>query len=110
MRLHLAALLCLFCSHWAEAVVTYEAVVVKQLPHSRQDFTQGLEIHDGKLYQSTGGGNSEDDVVTTTQIGEIDFEILGCNDAIATVILDGSDPVMYTAAQLTRPFPCEDSE
>lgn len=60
------------------------------------------------LYQSTGGGNSEDDVVTTTQIGEIDFEILGCNDAIATVILDGSDPVMYTAAQLTRPFPCED--
>jgi glutamine cyclotransferase len=60
MRLHLAALLCLFCSHWAEAVVTYEAVVVKQLPHSRQDFTQGLEIHDGKLYQSTGGyGSSE---------------------------------------------------
>jgi hypothetical protein len=62
------------------------------------------------LYLSTGGGNSEDDVVTTTQVGEIDFEILGCNDAIATVTLDGSDPVMYTASQLTRPFPCEDSE
>lgn len=62
------------------------------------------------LYQSMGGGNSEDDVVDTMKIGEIDFEILGCNDAMATVRLDGADPAMYTAKQLTRPFPCEDSE
>ena len=62
------------------------------------------------LYTSSGGGNSEEDVVDTVRVGEIDFEILGCNDATATVRLDGSDPMMYTASQLTRPFPCVDSE
>ena len=60
------------------------------------------------LYSSTGGGPNEDDVVETTQVGEIEFEILGCNDAMATVTLDGQAPVMYTAKQLTRPFPCTD--
>jgi len=62
------------------------------------------------LYTSTGGGPNEDDVVETTQVGEIEFEILGCDDAMATVTLDGGDPVMYTAKQLTRPFPCTDAE
>lgn len=62
------------------------------------------------LYTSSGGGNSEDDVVTTTKIGEIDFEILGCEDAMAVVRLDGADPVMYTARQLTRSFPCDDTQ
>ena len=62
------------------------------------------------LYSSSGGGNSEDDVVDTVRVGQIDFEILSCDDAIATVTLDGSDPVMYTAKNLTRPFPCVDSE
>ena len=62
------------------------------------------------LYTSSGGGNSEDDVVETVRIGEIDFEILGCNDATATVRVDGSEPMNYTASQLTRPFPCVDSE
>ena len=60
------------------------------------------------LYASTGGGSSEGDVVTSVKIGEIDFEILGCNDAMATVVLDGGSPVMYTAKQLTRAFPCTD--
>lgn len=60
------------------------------------------------LYTSTGGGPNEDDVVETTQVGEIEFEILGCNDALATVTLDGQEPVVYTASQLTRPFPCTD--
>lgn len=60
------------------------------------------------LYQPTGGGPAEDDDVTITRIGEIDFEILGCNDAMATVRLDGEAPQMYTAKQLTRPFPCVD--
>ncbi len=60
------------------------------------------------LYTSSGGGSSEDDVVETTRVGEIEFEILGCNDAMATVTLTGGDPVMYTAKQLTRPFPCTD--
>ena len=49
-------------------------------------------------------------MVITTRVGEIDFEILGCNDAMATVRLDGSDPALYTARQLTRPFPCTDAE
>jgi len=62
------------------------------------------------LYTSTDGGSSEGDEVVTTKVGEIDFEILGCNDANATVTLDGADPVMYTAKQLTRPFPCTDAE
>lgn len=62
------------------------------------------------LYTSTDGGSSEGDEVVTTKVGEIDFEILGCNDAMATVTLDGADPVMYTAKQLTRPFPCTDAE
>lgn len=60
------------------------------------------------LYLSTGGGPNEEDVVEHTKIGEIDFEILGCNDAMATVRLDGSAAAMYTAKQLTRPFPCSD--
>lgn len=60
------------------------------------------------LYTSEGGGPNEDDEVMTTMVGEIDFEILGCNDAMATVRIDGSDAVMYTAKQLTRPFPCTD--
>jgi len=60
------------------------------------------------LYASTGGGPAENNEVETAQVGEIDFEILGCNDAMATVTLDGEAPVMYTARQLTRPFPCTD--
>ena len=62
------------------------------------------------LYTHMGGGPDEDDMVMTTKVGEIDFEILGCNDAMATVRLDSADPVMYTAKQLTRPFPCVDAE
>ncbi len=61
------------------------------------------------LYTSTGGGPNEDDVVTTTKVGEIDLEILSCNDAEATVRLEGADPVTYTASQLSRPFPCVDT-
>ena len=60
------------------------------------------------LYSHFGGGPNEDDMVETQQVGEIDFEILGCNDAMATVRLDGAEPAMYTAKQLTRPFPCSD--
>jgi len=60
------------------------------------------------LYLSTGGGPNEDDVVELMQVGEIEFEIQSCNDAVATVTLDGEEPVEYTARQLTRPFPCTD--
>jgi len=56
------------------------------------------------LYLSTGGGPSEDDVVESTKVGEIDFEFMGCLDAMATVRLDGEMPAMYTAANLTGAF------
>lgn len=62
------------------------------------------------LYTHAGGGPNEGDMVTTTKVGEIDFEILNCNEATATVRLDGSDPAAYNARQLTRPFPCVDAE
>lgn len=62
------------------------------------------------LYASSGGGPGENDHVETVKVGEIDFEILGCNDATASVRLDSADPVMYTARQLTRPFPCVDPQ
>ena len=61
------------------------------------------------LYLSTGGGPDESDVVTTTKVGEIDFEILGCDDATAVVRMPEMEPAMYTAKQLTRPFPCTDA-
>lgn len=60
------------------------------------------------LFLHTGGGPSEDAVLETEKIGEIDFEILGCDDATATVRLDGAEPQLFTAKQLTRPFPCTD--
>ena len=62
------------------------------------------------LYLNTGGGNGEMDEVLTEKIGEIDFEILGCNDSLATVRLDGEEPAEYSASQLTRPFPFVDAQ
>lgn len=34
--------------------VKYEFSVIRQLPHSTEHFTQGLEIHNGFLYEGTG--------------------------------------------------------
>lgn len=59
------------------------------------------------LYLSTGGGPSEDDVVTTEKVGEIDFDFDSCFEGMATVRLDGAAPAMYTAANLTAAF-CND--
>jgi hypothetical protein len=59
------------------------------------------------LYLNTGGGPSEDDVVTTTKVGEIDFEFDGCLFAMTTVRLDGEMAEMYTAQNLTAAF-CDD--
>jgi hypothetical protein len=60
------------------------------------------------LTLTTGGGTAEGSAAERSKIGEIDFEILGCDDAVATVRLDGAEPAMFTAKQLTRPFPCSD--
>lgn len=62
------------------------------------------------LYSSSGGGPNEEDVVETVKVGEIDFEILNCNEATATVRLDDSEAMTYNARQLTRLFPCVDAE
>ena len=59
-----------------------------------------------ELFLSTGGGAQPGQEVTTTSIGTIEFEILGCDDAMAIVTLEGEDPEMYTAKRLTRPIPC----
>jgi len=62
------------------------------------------EMATTSLYLSTGGGPSEDDVVESVKVGEIDFEFMGCLDAMATVRLDGAAPAVYTAANLTGAF------
>lgn len=62
------------------------------------------EMATTSLYLNTGGGNSESDVVTTTKVGEIDFEFMGCLDVIATVRLDDSDPSVFTGKNLTAAF------
>jgi hypothetical protein len=62
------------------------------------------------LWLSTGGGPAEDDVVSTEQVGTIDFLFIGCHDAFATVTLDGQEPQDYTGVNLTRPFPCVEAQ
>ena len=39
---------------WSQEVQQLDFEVIGRLPHSRSDFTQGLEIRDGVLYQGTG--------------------------------------------------------
>ena len=87
----------------------------QNMPGDADDMCMNPGGFDGKmattaLYTHSGGGSNEGDMVTTTQVGEIDFEVLSCNEAKATVRLDGADPAMYNARQLTRPFPCVDAE
>jgi hypothetical protein len=61
------------------------------------------------LYLNTGGGPSEDDVVTTTKIGEIDFEFVGCLFGMATVRMDGEMDAVDSSANLTAAF-CDDEQ
>jgi len=58
------------------------------------------------LYLNTGGGSEPGLEVQSEQIGTIEFEINGCNDATAIVTLDGELPEMYTGRRLTQPLPC----
>jgi hypothetical protein len=62
------------------------------------------------LYISDRVGVDADAPVNTVQVGEIAYEILSCDEATATVTLEGSDPVEYSATRLTGPFPCADEE
>lgn len=65
---------------------------------------------DTTLFQCPCGSFDMSDTVECSSIGQIDWEILGCVDATATVALDGQDPVLFEARQLTLPFPCENDE
>jgi len=58
------------------------------------------------LYLNTGGGSEPGQEVLSEQIGTIEFEIKGCNDATAIVTLDGELPEIYTGKRLTQPIPC----
>jgi hypothetical protein len=58
------------------------------------------------LFLSTGGGSDESQEVLTEQVGIIEFDISGCNDATAVVTLDGEAPETYTGRRLTQPIPC----
>lgn len=58
------------------------------------------------LYLNTGGGSSEDDLVTTEKAGEIFFEWDedSCLTGTAEVTLDGQMPVLYDFAALVASF------
>jgi len=58
------------------------------------------------LFLSTGGGTHAGLEVETEEVGAIEFEILGCFDAIATVQIGNSAPKMYTAKRLVAPLGC----
>ena len=45
---------CILVALPGQALEEYSYRVTGKLPHSRGDFTQGLEIRDGRLYQGTG--------------------------------------------------------
>jgi hypothetical protein len=58
------------------------------------------------LFLNTGGGSDESQEVVTEQIGMIEFDISGCNDATAIVTITGEAPETFTGKRLTQPIPC----
>ncbi|HKJ18603.1 MAG TPA: DUF4397 domain-containing protein [Xanthomonadales bacterium] len=58
------------------------------------------------LFQTTGGG-ADSTEATTTRVGTVTVEVLGCNDLMAVADIDGAPaPEMVTAKRLTQPIPC----
>jgi glutamine cyclotransferase len=53
-KIIVAAVLCCLCSCSGAQVKQYGVKVVKEYPHSRDAYTQGLFFHDGTLYETTG--------------------------------------------------------
>ena len=53
-RIILPALLCCLCACSGAQVKHYGVKVVKEYPHSRDAYTQGLFFHGGTLYETTG--------------------------------------------------------
>ncbi len=58
------------------------------------------------LYLSTDGGTDEGDIVETEEVGTVEFEVLGCFDAMATVRIGNAAPAMFTAKRLVAPLGC----
>ena len=58
------------------------------------------------LYLSTGGGTEDGLEVETNAVGNIECEILGCFDALATVTIDNRPTKLYTAKRLVVPLGC----
>jgi glutaminyl-peptide cyclotransferase len=50
--------------------VTYDYEIVKSYPHDPSAFTQGLEFHDGVIYEGTGG---KDDDEYTSSLRKVDY-------------------------------------
>src|SRR6188508_119166 len=51
-------------------VAMYDYEIVKTYPHDPKAFTQGLEFHDGILYEGTGG---KDDDTFFSSLRKVDF-------------------------------------
>lgn len=54
LKVILPLLLMCLCSCSGAQVKQYKVKVVKEYPHSRDAYTQGLFFHNGKLYETTG--------------------------------------------------------
>lgn len=54
-----------------EGLVTWRAEVVARFPHDPASFTQGLELHDGRLYESAGGFGTSFVTVSTLETGAV---------------------------------------
>ncbi len=63
----MAALLCGGCN---AKVKEYKINVVKEYPHDRNSYTQGLFFHDGQMYESTGQYGSSTFRVVDMETGE----------------------------------------
>lgn len=62
-----AALLCCGCD---AKVKEYKVEVVKEYPHDRNSYTQGLFFHNGQMYESTGQYGSSSFRVVDMETGE----------------------------------------
>nr|AIF08903.1 putative glutamine cyclotransferase [uncultured marine group II/III euryarchaeote KM3_33_F08] len=61
--------------------IAYEIVVVETIAHNESAFTQGLVIHEGRMYESTG-------MYDHSELRELDLET---GEVLRTVPLDGSE-------------------
>jgi glutamine cyclotransferase len=61
--------------------IAYEIVVVETIPHNESAFTQGLVIHEGRMYESTG-------MYDHSELRELDMET---GEVLRSIPLDSSE-------------------